>query len=43
MLAAIRSDKTVMPDFYDGLLNQQVLDVMQMLAEKKIWIEVAPL
>jgi len=42
MLTAISSDKPITPDFYDGLRNQQVLDAMQMSAEKKTWIEVAP-
>ena len=41
MLTAISSDKPITPDFYDGLRNQQVLDAMQMSAEKKTWIEVA--
>jgi predicted dehydrogenase len=42
LLIAISSDKPIKPDFYDGLRNQQVLDAMQMSAEKKTWIEVEP-
>ena len=40
--AAITKDEPITPDFYDGLRNQQVLDAMQISAEKKTWIEVAP-
>jgi predicted dehydrogenase len=42
LLTAIGTDKPIKPDFYDGLRNQQVLDAMQISAEKKTWIEVAP-
>jgi predicted dehydrogenase len=41
LLSAIAEDKPITPDFYDGLRNQQVLDAMQLSAEKKAWIDVA--
>jgi predicted dehydrogenase len=42
LLKAIAEDKPISPDFYDGLRNQQVLDAMQLSAEKNTWIDVAP-
>lgn len=41
LLTAIGEDQPIAPNFHDGLRNQQVLDAMQMAAEKKAWIEVA--
>ena len=41
LLTAIGTDQPIAPNFQDGLRNQQVLDAMQMAAEKKAWINVA--
>jgi len=41
LLTAIGKDQPIAPNFQDGLRNQQVLDAMQMAAEKKAWVEVA--
>ena len=42
LLTAIAEDESIAPNFLDGLRNQQVLDAMQSSAEKKAWIDVAP-
>ena len=42
LLTAIAEDEPIAPDFLDGLRNQQVLDAMQMSAETKAWVNVAP-
>ncbi len=41
LLTAISKDQPIAPNFHDGLRNQQVLDSMQMAAEKKAWVDVA--
>ena len=40
LVTAIGTNKSITPDFYDGLRNQQVLDAMQAAAAKKTWIDV---